>query len=321
FIGDNLDDYVLFFDGQDLHLSGDFTTYNQGNKAIHMTNNAIRFHNWLAAGENNAIGSIYGARREVSESEPGLAIRHEQNSRLSLLYIRNENTGVYIDFDKNDVLGNSSNYPIYVHQPTLFSDDIYISRGINLDGHNRIYGGKGERANQMILRVPTAPGTGLRLMDTVGNVLHVYDPGASNRFYWNRSARFSNNLIVRGNLSVDGSKNAVHKTKNYDRVAINAYETAEYFNGDLGSGKLDDSGICYVSIDDVFSETINTDVQYHVFLQKLGQGDIWIKERNHRYFVVEGTPGLKFSWELKAKRDGYEYDRLESPVDLENLIE
>src|SRR5699024_4808585 len=53
FIGDNLDDYVLFFDGQDLHLSGDFTTYNQGNKAIHMTNNAIRFHNWLAAGENN----------------------------------------------------------------------------------------------------------------------------------------------------------------------------------------------------------------------------------------------------------------------------
>src|SRR5699024_1982360 len=225
------------------------------------------------------------------------------------------------DFDMNNVLGNSSEYPIYFHQRAWFNRNVRLRRNLFLGTHNRIFEGEGARANQMILEVPTAPGTGLRLMDTAGNVLHVYDPGADNRFYWNRSARFSSNLIVRGNLKVDGSKNAVHKTKNYDRVAINAYETAEYFNGDLGSGKLDDSGICYVSIDDVFSETINTDVQYHVFLQKLGQGDIWIKERKHRYFVVEGTPGLKFSWELKAKRDGYEYDRLETPVDLENLIE
>src|SRR5699024_9174132 len=173
----------------------------------------------------------------------------------------------------------------------------------------------------MILELPTAPGTGLRLMDTAGNVLHVYDPGADNRFYWNRSARFSSNLIVRGNLKVDGSKNAVHKTKNYDRVAINAYETAEYYNGDLGSGKLGEDGLLYVYIDDIFDETVNTFMNYHITYGKCGPGEIYTYKKYPHYFIVKGEPGLEFTWELKAKRDGYEYDRLESPYDLEDEYE
>ena len=29
------------------------------------------------------------------------------------------------------------------------------------------------------------------------------------------------------------------------------------------------------------------------------------------YFIVSGTPGLRFFWELKAKQKGYEYNRYE----------
>src|SRR5699024_8927682 len=288
-------------------MVGDLTTYVDGNRAIHVTNRAVRFHNFFDTGDNKSVGSIYAAKRLTSEAEPGLAIAHEENSRLSLLYRRSGNTNPYIDFDMNNVLGNSSEYPIYFHQRAWFNRNVRLRRNLFLGTHNRIFEGEGARANQMILEVPTATGTGLRLMDTAGNVLHVYDPGADNRFYWNRSARFSSNLIVRGNLKVDGSKNAVHKTKNYDRVAINAYETAEYYNGDLGSGKLGEDGLLYVYIDDIFDETVNTFMNYHITYGKCGPGEIYTYKKYPHYFIVKGEPGLEFTWELKAKRDGYEY--------------
>ena len=83
------------------------------------------------------------------------------------------------------------------------------------------------------------------------------------------------------------------------------------FFGDIGEAQLDENGICYIYIDDVFSETINSYMQYHVFLQKEGTGDIWVKEKNANNFVVEGTPNLKFSWELKARQKDYEQYRLD----------
>lgn len=79
---------------------------------------------------------------------------------------------------------------------------------------------------------------------------------------------------------------------------------------DIGEGKTDETGICCVALYDVFLETVNTQVEYQVFLQKEGRGDIWIREKHPGYFVVEGTPGLKFAWEAKAKQDGFEYERL-----------
>ena len=58
-------------------------------------------------------------------------------------------------------------------------------------------------------------------------------------------------------------------------------------------------------------EVVNTKCNYQVFLTKYGKGDIWVKERTENYFVVEGTPGLLFGGEIKAKRKGFETDRLE----------
>ena len=73
----------------------------------------------------------------------------------------------------------------------------------------------------------------------------------------------------------------------------------------------DDSGSCYVMLDDVFRETIADDSTYHVFITKEGQGDLWVAEKTSSYFIVQGTKNLGFAWEVKAKQKGYEMERLE----------
>ena len=66
-----------------------------------------------------------------------------------------------------------------------------------------------------------------------------------------------------------------------------------------------------MDIDDIFSETIELRQEYQVFLQKEGEGDCWIADKQKRYFVIQGTPNLKVAWELKAKQRDYDMIRLE----------
>jgi hypothetical protein len=123
---------------------------------------------------------------------------------------------------------------------------------------------------------------------------------------------FHNANIVAKSLSVNGSKNCLQETKNYGSRLINAYETAEYYFGDLGFGRINEDGECYLEIDDIFLECVNTNLAYHVFTQ-IYNGKITSIERYRTYFIVKGEPGTSFSWELKAKRKGYEINRLDLP--------
>ena len=118
-------------------------------------------------------------------------------------------------------------------------------------------------------------------------------------------------VTIGGSLSVAGTKNRIIDTKNYDTRKQYCYETATPYFGDIGSGCTDNTGKCYIDINDIFSETVNTGVEYQVFLQKEGQGDIWVEEKTDSYFVVRGTENLKFSWEIKAIQKDYEFERLE----------
>ena len=127
------------------------------------------------------------------------------------------------------------------------------------------------------------------------------------------------NIACRGtlsgsNLSISGSKNCVQETKNYGKRLVNAYETADYYFGDLGESKIED-GECIVYLDDIFKETISTDYEYQVFITKYGKGDIWVSERNADYFVVQAENDISFGWEIKGKRKGYENYRLEEYVE------
>ena len=118
-------------------------------------------------------------------------------------------------------------------------------------------------------------------------------------------------LYVAGGLRVVGTKQAVRQTENYGEKGVYCYETPTPYFGDIGSGEVSEDGKCYIDIEDILKEMINTGMQYYVFLQKRGEGDLYVSECSPDYFIVTGTPGLKFSWELKAKQKGYEYNRYE----------
>ena len=132
------------------------------------------------------------------------------------------------------------------------------------------------------------------------------------------------NLTVTGNLSVSGTKPRLVTTKDYGERYLYAYETPAPLFGDVGSGAIGDDGLCYVEIDAVFAETASTDMAYQVFLQKCGQGDLLVAEKRPTYFLVAGTPGLAFDWELKAHQSDFKTLRIENrsldPADMGGYV-
>lgn len=111
-----------------------------------------------------------------------------------------------------------------------------------------------------------------------------------------------------------GTKSRAIKTNNYNTRLEYCYEMPTPYFGDVGEGITDDDGICYIFLDDIFAETIDTNCEYQVFLQAYGEGTVYVNERNSSYFIVKGTPNMKFAWEIKAVQRDYEMYRLDEPI-------
>lgn len=154
------------------------------------------------------------------------------------------------------------------------------------------------------------PGNGIGLYGTRGKVVLDY---SHLTFEHSNGVVCTGNLSVNGNLSVTGTKPRLVTTEDYAKRYLYCYETPSPLFGDVGEGTIADDGKCYVYLDAVFAETINTN-QYQVFIQKYGSGDCWVSERHPGYFVVEGTPGLSFGWELKAKQLDFDQKRLDMDI-------
>lgn len=167
---------------------------------------------------------------------------------------------------------------------------------------------------------------------TLGDIIHltigkvVYD-GDGNTYTntWYGANLFRGRIKLINSFSCTGVKSRVVKTKNYGNRLQYCYEMASPYFGDIGTSITDEFGESYISIDDIFSETASCNVEYQVFLQKEGMGDIWVEKKELTYFLVKGTPNLKFSWEIKVKQKDFEYERLDSEAfieeDEENSVE
>ena len=113
-------------------------------------------------------------------------------------------------------------------------------------------------------------------------------------------------------LTVNGTqKSRLVSTENYNDRLLYCYEMPSPMFGDLGEGQTDETGKCYIFLDDIFAETIDTDCIYQVFLQPYGKGECYVTERTSSYFVVEGTENLYFGWEIKAIQIENDTTRLE----------
>lgn len=147
----------------------------------------------------------------------------------------------------------------------------------------------------------------------------------------NGSIQAGYDVAVGGALTVKGAKTRLVQTEHYNQRCLNAYETPVPMFGDVGEGKTDETGKCLIYLDDIFAETVDTYVQYQVFLQSYGEGSVYVAERLPSYFIVCGTPEISFGWEIKAVQAGFDTLRMDeykeedvgdtSLLDVEDYLE
>lgn len=160
---------------------------------------------------------------------------------------------------------------------------------------------------------------------TIGNItIYPTDANYSSNGFKITDGKYPNKYISATveTMDVDGNEislcsftctglkaRAVH-TKHYGTRLQNAYETCEPYFGDIGEAIIGEDGICIIPIEPIFAETVTLELGYQVFLQAYGDGKCYVSERNIDHFIVKGTAGLQFGWEIKARQIDYENIRL-----------
>jgi hypothetical protein len=118
-----------------------------------------------------------------------------------------------------------------------------------------------------------------------------------------------------GNIGASGTKSSVVTVDNGRRqVALYAVESPGVWFEDYGSGQLV-SGVATVNIDPAYAQTVNTGVEYHVFLTPDGDCEgLYVTARTATAFEVRelrhGKSNVAFDYRIIALRRGYETKRL-----------
>jgi hypothetical protein len=132
-------------------------------------------------------------------------------------------------------------------------------------------------------------------------------------------------MDVSGDLECSGSKSAVVAVDGgARRVALYAVEAPENWFEDFGSGQLV-NGSARVELESTFVQTVDTEMDYHVFLTPNGESKgLYVKQKTATSFEVRenegGTSNLAFDYRIVARRRGYENIRLaDKTKQFENL--
>ena len=298
-----------------LTITGTFVNKNyNGVDAIKIQDTSIYFYDWERNGRE--LGIIYSSYITDYPNVRGFSLAHNNEGYMTFGYKTSTGYNSYIVLDK---YAKNPAYPapIRVLESAVFQsavnmqERVYIPQKICFESaYNartpQIFKNTSDSRNILVAQISvSAVNDGFTVLSHTSGELFSVLAGQSYPI-WCR-----HNTQVSGDFYATGSKNSLQSTDHYGERLINAYETAEYYFGDIGSGVIKD-GECIVWIDDIFQECINTDVEYHVFTQ-VYHGSITRIERYKNYFIVHGEDNAEFSWELKAKRIGYENVRLDQP--------
>ena len=118
-----------------------------------------------------------------------------------------------------------------------------------------------------------------------------------------------------GDIDCSGNKNAVVPIDGgQHQVALSAIESPENWFEDFGSGKLS-NGSAVVRLEPVFAQTVNTELEYHVFLTPNGDcKGLYISQKSPTSFEVRelggGTSNVRFDYRIVALRKDFESIRL-----------
>lgn len=312
----NLDNGTFKFGERLVYNGTELVNKNSnGSDAIKIADTNIYLYDWTNAGK--LLGIVASQYMTAYPNIRGFLLGHGLESYMTLSYrVENGSYNPYIIFDKKGINPNY-NAPIRVQEGTVFSETVnmqnrvYIPHQIIFDtklnsNSPKTFKNTSDSRNILISEVSiNNVNDGFMIQTNTGGVLFSILAGKSYPTY------FGTNVQVNADFTATGSKNSLQITKTYGERLLNSYETAEYYFGDIGNGVIKD-GECIVWIDDILQECINTNCEYHVFTQ-LYNGAITKIERCKDYFVVYGEDNTEFSWELKAKRIGYENVRLDKP--------
>jgi hypothetical protein len=123
-------------------------------------------------------------------------------------------------------------------------------------------------------------------------------------------------IDIDANLTCEGKISGVVKADGGARqVSVYAMQSPENWFEDFGSGVLT-NGATAVPLDPTFASTVNTAIDYHVFLTPHGECEgLYVTNLTPSGFEVRelhhGSSNVAFDYRIVAKRAGYENQRLE----------
>jgi hypothetical protein len=127
-----------------------------------------------------------------------------------------------------------------------------------------------------------------------------------------------------GSIACTGEVKTLASTQNGARqVETYSVQSAENWLEDYGSGQLS-HGAVTVNLDPVFADTVNTGVDFHVFLTPGGDcKGLYVTNKTASSFEVHelggGTTSIPFDYKIVAKRRGHETERLVDVTDRMQL--
>lgn len=110
-------------------------------------------------------------------------------------------------------------------------------------------------------------------------------------------------FYVNGDIGCSGAKNRVVQTASYGRRALNAMESPSAVFCDSGSGVLDESGKCLLTIHPILDECLDPKAVPQWLVSGSAAG-VWV-EKTGRDAIVHGPAGATFDWLVIAPQLGY----------------
>ncbi len=136
-------------------------------------------------------------------------------------------------------------------------------------------------------------------------------PGASTYCYIPRDSADNGT----GDLICTGTKSAAVPVQGNRMVRLYAVEAADNWFEDAASGQLV-NGSATIAFDQIFAQTINGDVDYHVFITPNGECEgLYVTNKSGRGFEVHelhsGHSNVAFDYRIMARRKGFETVRMQ----------
>lgn len=291
---------------------------SSGKKKYALDGQALKLYDWSVSTDRVA-GAIESRKTDDTETV-GMCIITRDNKFITIGYvgtalddITSESSYPFMRFEEpnNNVYG----YPIKVYKNMhLRGNALALSESANTGYSSYI------KATGATIGVYSPSGGSYKMYELqdsrTGKVAQRITPTAHDVYadqFW-----CSGIIHAAGNMSCGGQKTRVVKTKSYGERLLTAYETADCLFADYGSGIINEDGECIIDIDDIFSETVDTNQVYRVFLTEFNEDDslkntiLKVVKKEKRYFIVKGTPGLKFDWNIVLKQIDFNNDRLKN---------